>query len=71
MGLVRPRLFNKILTMRVNTMTNQEYVDNCGEVCPNCGGRDIDKSNISCENCGATWTEVFHLTGFCDLEVVE
>ena len=57
---------------------NQEYVDNQGMECPACGGPpamageleallDTAWQNCSCDDCGATWTDVFELTGYRDL----
>jgi C4-type Zn-finger protein len=62
-------------------LTNEHYVAKMGNHCPVCEGRDIDSSangaeygedwcsvSVECENCGATWKDIYKLTGFSDLE---
>ncbi len=56
-------------------LTNKEYVEEEGTVCPNCGDSSISGAsveitynkayqNILCHYCGAEWTDVYELTGF-------
>lgn len=57
----------------------QDYVNNCGAYCPACrttqitgGTIDIDGTEafqeVSCNNCGASWNDLYRLVGFDDLE---
>ncbi len=61
---------------------NQEYISSRGIECPACGGppamagpleAELDAiwQNCSCDDCGATWTDVFELTGYRDLTCKE
>ena len=61
-------------------MTQKEYSETGGVRCPACrleatrnGGQDFDGQRgmtweYSCDECGATWTETWLLTGYTDLE---
>jgi len=55
--------------------TDEEHVSRGGECCPNCGCTEITgqfvetgggaaQQEMSCENCGAEWTDVYKLTGY-------
>ena len=59
-------------------MTQKQYLKN-PNVCPVCGGADITGGEtnvdsgsawqeITCENCNATWNDVYTLTGYADLK---
>lgn len=60
-----------------------ESEDYEGEQCPNCESRDINGDTIesssatealrkvNCDECGATWTEIYVVSGYCNLEVPE
>jgi len=60
-------------------LTNEEYIQNDGNTCPNCrhkdsiemgdldAGCDEAWNNCKCTNCNATWVDVYQLTGYCDL----
>jgi len=65
----------------VATDTQQlRYIRNCGSMCPNCGGSNVESSgnleadgnvatvNIQCNNCHSTWTDMYSLAGFTDLD---
>lgn len=56
-------------------MTDQEYVAKGGCVCPICGHHDVSggfvsidiavaSQDCSCDECGATWTDKYSLTGY-------
>lgn len=64
-------------------MTTEDFVQNtCGEICPACRGdntRSFDghfdsatawEENV-CDDCGATWTTTYTLTGYTDLKIPE
>ena len=56
------------------------YIRYCGSMCPNCGGSNIESAgkleadgnaatvNIQCNNCHSTWTDIYGLTAFTDLD---
>jgi transposase-like protein len=58
----------------------EEYVQHGGLKCPSCGagnvegqkGVEIDGGtawqSVSCTDCDATWTDLYTLTGYDDLE---
>ncbi len=57
-----------------------EYLRNGGNVCPNCGSKDIEGESlqsdcamvwqkVSCMVCEATWTDQYKLLSFDTLEV--
>jgi hypothetical protein len=63
-------------------LTPDAYAAKGGHACPACGGRDLASGRIDipggvqyltrlaeCENCGATWTAVYELTGYEGLSV--
>ena len=65
----------------VATDTQQlRYIRNCGSMCPNCGGSNVESTgnleadgnvatvNIQCNNCHSTWTDIYSLTAFTDLD---
>lgn len=58
-------------------LSPEGYAATGGHVCPACAGRDLASGRIAipggvqyltrqaaCENCGATWTAVYELTGY-------
>lgn len=60
--------------------SQQEYLDNLGGRCPNCGSENIDAAEamdfesspyctkqVSCKNCDATWTDNYILISYSDL----
>jgi len=61
-------------------LTSKEYAEKLGRFCPQCGSEDDIEGNqveidaggawqeISCLGCGATWDDVYVLTGFANLE---
>ncbi len=62
----------------MGTMTDKEYLDYGGNVCPICKkesveaeGMDMDGdigwSNARCIECGATWTDQWKMIGFSNL----
>ena len=61
----------------MTTMTNQEYLDNCGTKCPYCGSHDITGGavqieagsawqDVICNSCDKEWQDTYTLTGFAD-----
>ena len=56
------------------------YIRNCGSMCPNCGGSNVESTgnleadgnvatvNIQCNKCHSTWTDIYSLTAFTDLD---
>jgi len=57
----------------------QKYIKSGGSKCPvcdstsitGCGSIELDDGawqNVECENCGATWTDIYTLTGITDLK---
>ena len=61
-------------------ISQKEYVDYKGSICPNCrshnisaGDRESDCDtiwvNVECSNCGAYWTEYYTLSGYDNLEI--
>ena len=59
--------------------TGKEYIESGGNLCPYCesenitGGHgefdyDIAWRNVSCRDCGESWTEEFTMTGVTELE---
>ena len=66
--------------MEKTRMTDKEYVRQCGAICPSCRSSQIDGGHIevdgssawqeiTCFECGATWTDVYELVGYENLEV--
>ena len=61
------------------TLNSKAYVSQCGQACPSCEKHNITSEGyletdditawgkVSCEDCGATWTEYYTLQGFDDL----
>lgn len=65
-----------------SVLTPREYAARGGVVCPACGGSDVSgdsveidaggaSQSVSCDDCDATWVDVYKLTGYTDLEVPE
>jgi len=61
--------------MEKECLSNEEYVEKDGGVCPFClsdniRGGDFDMGdttvylNVICKACGAEWTDEYNLTGF-------
>ena len=62
-------------------MTNDEYVKHEGLSCPSCGGPDVTacgyaqmgtdkiRSSARCPDCGSSWTDIYVLVGFENLEL--
>jgi hypothetical protein len=51
----------------------KKYLESCGNICPYCGGDDLNTGNIQtdsgsawqdvdCENCGSEWRDLYTLT---------
>jgi len=65
------------------SMTDKEYVNHAGEVCPACGAKGRNEAahidghgreawgDVTCLDCGATWVDEWRLHGYCELEVPE
>jgi hypothetical protein len=62
-------------------LSPKEYAERQGAVCPVCGSKnivagngetrsDIRTENIDCNGCGASWTDIFTLSGYDNLEEV-
>lgn len=61
-------------------MTNEEYVEKWGLVCPVCGGKDVTATDspevsgrhafqpVCCNTCRAQWTDEYTLVGYSNLE---
>jgi hypothetical protein len=56
------------------------YLESGGDVCPVCGSHDLDAhrlevdgsqawGRVECGSCGASWSDVFKLVGYEDLQV--
>lgn len=63
-------------------MTEEEYVKKQGLYCPNCESYEITGGslnvyaelcyqNITCSVCGASWMDVYELTGYTEYEAPE
>lgn len=61
-------------------MSDNEYVRTQGSRCPNCrstnlGGHDTDFNadyvfnSVMCHHCGSSWTEIYKLQGYDDLDI--
>ena len=63
-------------------LTDEEYVQSGGNKCPNCGCEEdsieADHMNTdgdyawcscNCSRCRATWTDIYRLMGYNDLDV--
>lgn len=59
-------------------ISKEDYVARCGNVCPVCGSHEVTGDNIevdgsqawqevSCDQCGATWQDVYQLIGYDNL----
>ena len=60
------------------TVSNLEHVINQGATCPLCGSYNINGAafeadgsvitqEIGCDECGAAWTDIFTLSGICEV----
>ena len=60
------------------SMTDREYRQHGGEICPNCQHEVVEGESVEvdgnvatqerrCSACGATWVGVYHLVGYADL----
>lgn len=56
-------------------LTNKEYLDECGQVCPHCSSINLSGDHvqidagsawqdITCDDCGKEWQDTYTLTGF-------
>jgi hypothetical protein len=56
-------------------ITEKEYVDRLGSICPFCGSHDIvgdhveidafgASQEVSCNDCSGVWTDLYSLTGY-------
>lgn len=57
-------------------LSNEEFVQNCGMVCPFCGSEDIEDAGkqlmeglqvndkMGCPSCGKEWWVIYTLTGY-------
>lgn len=63
-------------------LTPKAYVQRGGCRCPACGDERIEGDpveimggsayqDVTCTECGATWTDVYELTGYTNLEIPE
>jgi len=61
-------------------LSNQEYVNILGAVCPNCYNKDVDggclriddgvaSAEVWCNVCNAVWIDDYKLVGYSDLEL--
>ena len=68
------------VTVRINDEAQTDYLANCGQKCPHCDyreltGRAIEVDGVtawqpvSCEDCGASWQDIYKLTHFANLVV--
>lgn len=65
------------------TISSEQYAAYGGAMCPSCGSHNISSTdqidhdcdcgtqNIECLDCGAQWTDVWHLRGYTDLRAKE
>ena len=64
------------------TFTSKQYAKNHYGQCPACHSHNVTAetleadgnsagSTVICEDCGATWTDIWELTGYIDLELPE
>lgn len=60
-------------------VSQRKYVKSKGVICPHCKKTNISADspeidgdivwvNVSCANCEATWTDIYELTGYDNLE---
>lgn len=62
-------------------LTEKEYVENGGVICPVCGNNGVEAPNrpqndtvseiyqeVQCSKCSATWVDVYTLSGYDNLE---
>ena len=60
-------------------LSQKEYAAKGGLVCPHCGSKDLVGhqvdldvngvfQEVTCQACGAMWTDVYKLTGFDNFE---
>ena len=65
--------------MTMTTLTDAEYVATLGTRCPVCQSTRLDGGSVEidgtaasqeiwCMNCGASWTDIYTLTGYTDLD---
>jgi hypothetical protein len=63
-------------------LTCDEYVQQSGAVCPNCGSSEISAgqseadgtwvlTQVVCHTCQALWVDNYNLTGYSELEIEE
>lgn len=63
-------------------LTAKQYVEKNGVICPVCLSNRISSehveldgsyglANVECKDCGATWQDVFYLTGYENLVLPE
>ena len=63
-------------------VTQAAYIRGGGGLCPVCRSSDITgysievdaggaSQEITCEECGASWSDTYKLTGYTDLEIAE
>ncbi len=66
--------------MAKEVMTTEEYVDEIGYQCPVCRGHNLSTKsfdgdagfvwqNVSCDDCGSTWKDVYTLSSMTDLKI--
>jgi transposase-like protein len=66
--------------MTDKTMTSDEYVGKLDLQCPHCHSTNISggevnidvgtaTQEVTCDDCYATWLDVYHLAGYADLQI--
>ena len=61
-------------------MENQKYIDNAGNICPNCESNNVEAESpeadggiawgkVECVDCSAVWVDHFRLVGYSRLEL--
>lgn len=80
------RIFREAYPLLDQIDVNQhQYLKHGGQICPHCGSSDLEvvfgsretldkdetTEEVRCDSCGSTWTDVFELKCYRDLEVPE
>ncbi len=62
-------------------LTQKQFIEEGGSCCPSCKGSDIESEGIevdgsiawaevSCNECSATWQELYKICGYDNLEIL-
>ena len=62
--------------------TKKKHVEECGSLCPACGSSNLSGNSVQvesgvawqgveCDDCKASWNDVFKLIGYEELSMVE